>query len=74
MGEHINTSVLVIDDEEMVRDNIEEILIPKHHTYDTGRIDAAANILFDTAQPVLTNDTSNIPNFIVQGLQWNGRS
>lgn len=65
MGEFINTSVLVIDDEEMVRDNIEEILVPRHNTYDAERINAAANILFDTPTPVLTNNTSNIPNFIV---------
>ncbi len=65
MRETINTSVLVIDDEEMVRDNIEDILVPRHHIYDSGRINAAANILFDTPQPVLTSSTSNIPNFIV---------
>ena len=29
MKEAANTAVLVIDDEEMVRDNIEEILVPR---------------------------------------------
>ncbi len=28
----INTSVLIIDDEEFVRDNIEEILSPRKHS------------------------------------------
>ncbi|TKK64723.1 hybrid sensor histidine kinase/response regulator [Ilyomonas limi] len=75
---HVNTRVLVIDDEEMVRDNIEEILMP--HKYaaeeDDDAMLIASNILFDTPQPVLTPHTSNLPEFMVdkasngkQGLQ-----
>ncbi|MGN6567839.1 MAG: ATP-binding protein [Flavipsychrobacter sp.] len=64
MKETINTSVLVIDDEEMVRDNIEDILSPKQHVYDNELINTAASILFDKPQVVLT-PTTNIPNFIV---------
>jgi two-component system NtrC family sensor kinase len=63
---NVNTRVLVIDDEEMVRDNIEEILVP--HKYASEEDDAmllASNILFDTPQPVLAPRTSNLPQFTV---------
>jgi CheY-like chemotaxis protein len=48
--EQFNTRVLIIDDEEMVRDNIEEILVPKETKKD-AQLDAAADLLFggDTA-------------------------
>ena len=47
MKEAANTAVLVIDDEEMVRDNIEEILVPKKISADSESVDLAASILFD---------------------------
>jgi two-component system NtrC family sensor kinase len=61
-----NTSVLVIDDEEMVRDNIEEILLPRKNNIDSDGVDLAASILFDTPAPqIISPRTSNIPNFTV---------
>ena len=65
MKEIANTSVLVIDDEEMVRDNIEEILVPPPYAPDDESFQLAASILFDTPQPLLAPRTSNIPNFTV---------
>src|SRR5258708_13693247 len=65
MREGANTAVLVIDDEEMVRDNIEEILVPRKNNSAT-EIGNAASILFDApTQALLTPRTSNIPNFTV---------
>jgi signal transduction histidine kinase/DNA-binding NarL/FixJ family response regulator len=53
MKEVINASVLVIDDEEMVRDNIEEILVPRKKSVESENVDLAASILFDApAGPV----------------------
>ncbi|WP_188937194.1 hypothetical protein [Puia dinghuensis] len=49
MIEVSNASVLVIDDEEMVRDNIEEILSPARSNLETDSMVRAAGILFDTA-------------------------
>jgi two-component system NtrC family sensor kinase len=67
MKETANTSVLVIDDEEMVRDNIEEILLPRKTSVESESIDLAASILFDSASDstLLKSRTSNIPNFTV---------
>jgi two-component system, NtrC family, sensor kinase len=66
MKEAANTAVLVIDDEEMVRDNIEEILVPRKISAQNESVEAAASILFDSpASPSLTLRASNIPNFIV---------
>ncbi len=66
MKDTANTSVLVIDDEEMVRDNIEEILTPRKISPESETVDLAASILFDTiVQPVIAPRTSNIPNFKV---------
>jgi len=66
MNDTTNTYVLVVDDEEMVRDNIEEILMPRKISAESESVDMAASILFDTvAQPVLAPRTSNIPNFVV---------
>lgn len=67
MKETANTSVLVIDDEEMVRDNIEEILLPRKISVESESIDLAASILFDSASDstLLKSRTSNIPNFTV---------
>jgi len=60
-----NTAVLVIDDEEMVRDNIEDILVPRGQTEEQDNISNAANILFDVAKPLLAPRTRNIPIFTV---------
>ncbi len=61
----INTSVLVIDDEEMVRDNIEDILIPNNQSEDQEDIDNAFDILFGNAKPLLVTRTPCIPVFTV---------
>jgi two-component system, NtrC family, sensor kinase len=66
MKEAANTAVLVIDDEEMVRDNIEEILMPRKSSPQAESVDKAASILFDTpADPLHVSRASNIPNFTV---------
>jgi len=66
MRETANTAVLVIDDEEMVRDNIEEILVPRKTSAESESVDLAASILFDSpASTVIGPRTSNIPNFTV---------
>jgi nitrogen-specific signal transduction histidine kinase/CheY-like chemotaxis protein len=66
MKDTANTSVLVIDDEEIVRNNIEEILIPKKKSAESVSLDLAASILFDSASDSLLKPrTSNIPNFTV---------
>jgi len=66
MKEAANTAVLVIDDEEMVRDNIEEILMPRKISLQAESVDKAASILFDTpADAVPASRASNMPNFTV---------
>lgn len=66
MKEAANTAVLVIDDEEMVRDNIEEILVPRKISPDLESVDMAASILFDKpTQAVKSRRTNNMPDFIV---------
>jgi two-component system NtrC family sensor kinase len=62
----INTSVLIIDDEEMVRDNMEEILVPRHQSIESQQINHAASILFDAPTPILAPLTSTIPVFKVE--------
>lgn len=71
MINQVNTSVLVIDDEELVRDNIEVILAPKAFIEDNS-ISQAARILFDTPKEILTIRTSKIPVFTVDKAS-NGR-
>ena len=61
----LNTSVLVIDDEEMVRDNIEDILVPRTTSPEQYGINNAVNILFDTPTTLLAPRTRNIPVFTV---------
>lgn len=61
----VNTSVLVIDDEELVRDNIEDILMPKKSFVDDSDINKAASILFDSPQDIIEPKNSNIPVFSV---------
>jgi len=66
MKEAANTAVLVIDDEELVRDNIEEILIPRKVSDESATLDLAASVLFDApTDSVLAPRASNIPNFTV---------
>src|SRR5437588_1324648 len=61
----LNTSVLIIDDEEMVRDNIEDILIPRGTSQDQDDLSNAMNVLFDTPQTLLAPRVCNIPVFTV---------
>jgi len=61
----LNTSVLVIDDEEMVRDNIEDILVPRAMSQEQYSISNAVNILFDAPPTLLAPRTRNIPVFTV---------
>lgn len=61
----VNTSVLVIDDEEMVRDNIEDILIPRGQSEEQEEIDSAFDVLFGNAKPLLLTRTPSIPVFTV---------
>lgn len=66
MSSDINASILVIDDEELVRENIEDILVPKKPTEAQEEVDQAALILFDEPAPLLTPLKSNIPLFNVK--------
>jgi len=61
----LNTSVLIIDDEEMVRDNIEDILVPRGASKEQHDIRNAMNILFDTPSKLLVPRNSHIPSFTV---------
>jgi signal transduction histidine kinase/CheY-like chemotaxis protein len=64
-NESINTRILIIDDEELVRDDIEEILVPKKYEKNIA-ISNASSILFDEKdEGILTPAKSNIPAFIV---------
>jgi two-component system, NtrC family, sensor kinase len=66
MKEVANAAVLVIDDEEMVRDNIEEILLPRKNSPQNKSVSQAASILFDIPpQPALIPRPSNMPDFTV---------
>src|ERR1019366_4118248 len=51
--------------EEMVRDNIAEILMPKKYHPELENLNRAASILFDTPKPLLAPRNNNIPNFTV---------
>jgi two-component system NtrC family sensor kinase len=66
--EILNTRVLIIDDEEIVRDNIEDILVPKRIQQDE-KITSASSILFDDegADEMILKSGSNenIPVFSV---------
>lgn len=65
MKEAANTSVLVIDDEELVRNDIEEILMPRKSTAENESVGLAASILFDTPSSPTGKRKSNIPSFTV---------
>jgi two-component system NtrC family sensor kinase len=62
----VNTSVLVIDDEEMVRDNIEDILVPRNNSESQESLDEAFDVLFGNVKPMLITRTSSIPPFTVE--------
>jgi len=68
MREVINATVLVIDDEELVRNDIEEILSPKKSNLEMDSVGLAASILFDTPIPIAGGKKrfSHVPNFKVQ--------
>jgi two-component system NtrC family sensor kinase len=63
----LNTRILIIDDEEMVRDNIEEILVPKK-TLKNEKLSNAADLLFgddnEESDSVLM-ENKTFPDFIV---------
>jgi len=65
MIEATNAAILVIDDEEMVRNDIEEILMPRKVTPEHESVGLAASVLFDRPSPLYTKKTNNIPNFTV---------
>jgi K+-sensing histidine kinase KdpD len=65
MNETPNASVLVIDDEEMVRDNIEEILIPRASNPGLESVDRAASILFDKPMQAPVRQNGHMPQFTV---------
>jgi len=66
MLEASNATVLVIDDEEMVRDNIAEILTPPRMNPEQDAMSQAASILFDTVTaPAPAARRGNAPNFVV---------
>jgi signal transduction histidine kinase/CheY-like chemotaxis protein len=61
----VNTRVLIIDDEELVRDNIAEILVPGKAKKNEEVVNAS-NILFDEVfEEILSPLSGNIPEFIV---------
>jgi signal transduction histidine kinase len=74
-AQELNTRVIVIDDEEMVRDSIKQILQPETAT-ESEAISAAADLLFDepVTEPVLTSHSSLsvFPDFTVD-LAVNGK-
>lgn len=61
----VNTRVLVIDDEEIVRDNIEDILMPHYQSEFQENIDDAFDVLFGKRKPLLITRTPSIPVFKV---------
>jgi signal transduction histidine kinase/DNA-binding NarL/FixJ family response regulator len=66
MLEASNATVLVIDDEEMVRDNIEEILTPARANPGNDAVNQAASILFDVAPKLApAAGRGNTPKFTV---------
>lgn len=61
----VNAAILVIDDEEIVRDNIEDILIPRKQSAESESISDAENILFAEPKPLLVPRVSHLPAFTV---------
>lgn len=65
----LNSRVLIIDDEEMVRDNIEEILIP-HRQEKNLKVDDALDLLFEEEhKEVPVVDNNQFPDFRVDKAQ-----
>ncbi|MEL6625103.1 MAG: hybrid sensor histidine kinase/response regulator [Bacteroidota bacterium] len=57
-----NTRVLIVDDEEIVRDSIREILLPRKKNHEA--LNEAAMDLFDEISPVIEEKTTGLhPNF-----------
>ncbi|MEL6730833.1 MAG: response regulator, partial [Bacteroidota bacterium] len=57
-----NTRVLIVDDEEIVRDSIREILLPRQKNHEA--LNEAAMDLFDEISPVIEEKTTGLhPNF-----------
>jgi nitrogen-specific signal transduction histidine kinase/FixJ family two-component response regulator len=65
MKETINASVLVIDDEEIERDSIEDILVPKSNYKEEDGFSQPEDILFTNEKPLLTSLERCIPLFTV---------
>lgn len=63
--DELNTSVLIIDDEEMVRDNMEDILVPRGVSQEQDSLNNAVNILFDEPVTLLMSRTRLTPVFKV---------
>ena len=66
-NEYLNTRVLIIDDEEMVRDNIEEILVPKKAAKNE-QLSSAADLLFgdeEEESDSVISENRTFPDFIV---------
>ncbi|MDP9082131.1 MAG: ATP-binding protein [Bacteroidota bacterium] len=61
----LNTAILVIDDEEMVRDNIAEILIPDILHPSLQSTQDAVNVLIDTPVPMSATRAPHLPVFSV---------
>lgn len=62
----VNTSILIIDDEEMVRDNIADILMPQSSFEDYDNMNDAMDVLFDAPKPLLATRASSRPVFTVE--------
>ncbi len=65
--DNLNTRVLIIDDEEMVRDNIEEILAPKKAAKNE-QLSSAADLLFgedEDSSDAVISENRTFPDFIV---------
>ncbi|MEO6521769.1 MAG: hybrid sensor histidine kinase/response regulator [Mucilaginibacter sp.] len=61
----VNAAILVIDDEEIVRDNIEDILVPRKQSAESVIISDAESLLFAEPKPLLAPRVSNLPAFTV---------
>ncbi|MGY4386269.1 two-component system NtrC family sensor kinase [Pedobacter sp. UYP24] len=61
----VNAAILVIDDEEIVRDNIEDILVPRKQSAQSELISDAESLLFAEPKPLLSPRVSNLPSFTV---------
>ncbi|WP_020606021.1 hybrid sensor histidine kinase/response regulator [Spirosoma spitsbergense] len=67
----MNNRILIIDDEEIVRDDIEEILSPRKSTH--SDLSKVASMLFDSDEEILISPpTSRLPSFSITKAS-NGR-